>query len=290
MPSSFNWANKVNAIVIPVALVAPTACAPHNFLALHSNTWNLWGSLSQSHHHSQMCTCKSFYSCKYMTNHAYNHATSPLPLVPIQLVKTVWHPHGIVSKKPVIKTTALSSASIPPMHPSGSTFLCQPISTVHSDSALCGHLVPFCWIGAEIPFLWVWLGFWKFWVEKDHNKDTTLFVGHICYDHFLLSTSYIQPHAITWWYMLCQQHQTVDSLHISQDLRIYWLSWQSALISRLLLWASIFNILIFSMDYDIATALDSYIWLCTISWDFPQTIVMLHDIPHCVLHFFALFI
>jgi hypothetical protein len=42
------------------------------------------------------------------------------------------------------------------------------------------------------------------------------------------------------------------------------------------------------MDYDIATASDSYIWLHTISWDFPQTIAMLRDVPRCVLRFSAL--
>ena len=35
-------------------------------------------------------------------------------------------------------------------------------------------------------------------------------------------------------------------------------------------------------------SLDSYIWLCTIYWDFPQTIAMLHNVPRCVPCFFVL--
>ena len=133
---SFDWAEDVDMTItpIPVAFVAPAACAPCNFSGLHSNNQNSWGSLSYHHHHSQPCTCNPFCSCKYMTNQGYNPTAPPPPPVPIQLVKTVRHPHGIVPSKPVIKT--ISPASIPHMHPSTSTSSCEPISAVHLDSPL----------------------------------------------------------------------------------------------------------------------------------------------------------
>jgi hypothetical protein len=40
--------------------------------------------------------------------------------------------------------------------------------------------------------------------------------------------------------------------------------WPKTVISRLPLWASIFDILLFSMDYDIATASDSYSFMLPI--------------------------
>jgi hypothetical protein len=137
--SSFDWAEDVDATVTPtpITLVTPAARAPRDFSVLRSSKRNPWGSLSRRHHRSQTRTCKSFYSCKYTTNHAYNYATPPtLPSpAPIQLVETIRHPHGIAPTKPVIKTIASSPTSIPPMHPSMSTSSCEPISAPQSSCA-----------------------------------------------------------------------------------------------------------------------------------------------------------
>ena len=84
----FNWAEDVSTTVTstPVTLVAPAACAPHDFSVLGSNNWNLWGCLSHCHHHSQPCTQNSFYSCQYNTNYPHKPTPLPLPLAPIQPV------------------------------------------------------------------------------------------------------------------------------------------------------------------------------------------------------------
>ena len=153
-------------VALPVALVdhvytehvtfTPMSCAPHDFLALCSSTQNTWGSLSQHHHRSQPYICNSFNSRIYNTNYAYKPAMPSSAPAPVQLVETVWHPQGIVPMKPVIKT--ISPTSIPHMHPFTSTFSCEPILAVHSDSP-CSQLVPFCWIGVGIPSLQVLQGF-----------------------------------------------------------------------------------------------------------------------------------
>ena len=134
-PSSFNWADEVEATVVPIALVTPAAHAPHDFSVLRSNNWNPWGSLSCRHHCSQPCTRNSFYSCQYNTNCPHKPtAPSPPPMslpAPIQLVETVRHPHGIAPMKPVIKTTASSLANTPSVYPSTPTPLCTDSSLQH---------------------------------------------------------------------------------------------------------------------------------------------------------------
>jgi hypothetical protein len=88
---------------------------------------------------------------------------------------------------------------------------------------------------------------------------------------------------VGWWGV------SIDHFISHFSTMIFFFASNIPLISRLLLWASIFNILLFSMDYNIATAFNSYIWFCTISWDFPQTTAMLCTVfcafPHFLFSF-----
>jgi hypothetical protein len=135
-PSSFNWAEDVDATVtpIPITLVTPAAHAPCDFSVLHSSNRNPWGNLSRHHCRFQPCKQNSFYSCWYNTNYTYKPAMpSSLP-APIQLMKTIQHPCGIVPTKPIIRTIS-PSTSTPIIHPSISTPSCKPLSGVHSNSS-----------------------------------------------------------------------------------------------------------------------------------------------------------
>jgi len=141
-PSSFDWAEDVDATVTPtpITLVTPAVRAPRDFSVLRSSNRNPWGSLSRRHRRSQPCTRNSFYSCQYNTNYAHKPTPPPLPLAPIQLVETIRHPHGIAPTKPVIKTS--SAVSTPMLHSSISTHLREPLSAVRSDSSLWPSYTP----------------------------------------------------------------------------------------------------------------------------------------------------
>jgi hypothetical protein len=114
MPVPFDWATNVDETVgavsiAPVTLVnhchtehivtlVPTSHAPRDFLALHSSMRNPWASLRHRHRRSHPRVRIPFNSCKDTMNHKTSAPSLPIP---IQLVETVWHPHGIAPTKPV---------------------------------------------------------------------------------------------------------------------------------------------------------------------------------------------
>jgi len=145
-PVPFDWATDVDeavgaVTVAPVALVdhvyaehvvtfTPMSRAPRDFSALRSSTRNPWASLKHRHRRSHPRVRVPFNSCM-------NHKTSAPSLpIPIQLVETFRHPHGIAPTKPVIRTTPSTPVVMPPVHPSTPTPSCTPSSRADLDSSL----------------------------------------------------------------------------------------------------------------------------------------------------------
>jgi len=165
---SFNWADDVDASIIPIGIMhhkpAPTtnvnasvnpfpaahAHVPRDLSVLCSGVANPWATLRR-HHRSQKPhhpVRQKHHSFKYPANISIHTPFKPKPSPPLGVFETIRHPHGIRPTKLVIRVPARmamdTSANLaPPMHHTivKSAPPSLPLQSTVAVRCQCGQLV-----------------------------------------------------------------------------------------------------------------------------------------------------